>query len=298
MRILNFGSMNLDYVYCVEHFAMPGETLAVEDQHIHPGGKGLNQSVALARAGAMVSHAGCMGVGGQSLVALLNRSGVDTTWVRPVDVLQGNAVIQVDRKGENSILLYGGSNRAVTRQQVDETLSHFSSGDYLVLQNEISCLDYLVQQGAKRGMILVLNPSPFEDSLRTLDYDAISWLFVNEIEACQISGGQKPEQAWQAFHERYPQMNLLLTMGSAGSVCFTPDGVIRQPIFHVEAVDTTGAGDTYTGYFLAALAAGMPLEVCMRRAAMASAIAVSRQGASSAIPSAQEVDHALAQIYA
>lgn len=293
LRILNFGSMNLDYVYRVPHFVAPGETLAAEGQSLNPGGKGLNQSIALARAGAAVCHAGCVGAGGEQLAALLRENGVDTAFLRPVSCLQGNAMIQVNDAGENCILLYGGSNRAVTREQVDETLAQFSAGDYLVLQNEISCLDHLVRRAAQRGMHIVLNPSPFEDQLRQLDYNAISWLLVNEVEARQLTGQTQPEAVWAALHSQYPALCLVLTLGSAGAVCFTPQETVRQPIFPVQAVDTTAAGDTFTGFFLAALVAGRPLAVCMRRAAMASALSVGRPGASCSIPTAREVEEAL-----
>lgn len=293
MRILNFGSMNLDYVYRVPHFVAPGETLAAESQALNPGGKGLNQSIALARAGAAVCHAGCVGAGGEQLAALLRENGVDITFLRPVGCLQGNAMIQVNDAGENCILLYGGSNRAVTREQVDETLAQFSAGDYLVLQNEISCLEYLVRRAAEKGMRIVFNPSPFEDHLRKLDYNAVSWLLVNEVEARQLTGQTQPQAVWDALHGRYPSLCLVLTLGGAGAVCFTPRETVRQPIFPARAVDTTAAGDTFTGFFLAALVAERPLAVCMRRAAMASALGVGRPGASCSIPTAAEVDEAL-----
>lgn len=211
--------MNLDYVYRVPHFVAPGETLAASSQAVNPGGKGLNQSIALARAGAAVWHAGCIGEGGQPLAELLRQNGVDVSLVRQADCVQGNAVVQVNDAGENCILLYGGSNRAVTPAQVEETLARFAPGDILVLQNEISCLDLLVERAAGMGLRIVLNPSPFEEPLLRLDYSAI--------------------------------------------------------------------------FFLAALAQGYPLTECMRRAAMASAIGVSRPGASGSIPTAAEMEQAL-----
>ncbi len=293
MKILNFGSLNLDTVYQVPRFAARGETLAATGQSVYPGGKGLNQSVALARAGAQVWHAGCIGKGGQPLAALLRENGVDTGELRPIAGLQGNAIIQVTPDGENCILLYGGSNRAVTPEQAEETLSHFGAGDYLVLQNEISCLPTIVSIAAKRGLRIALNPSPFEESLRSLDFGAISWLLVNEVEARQLTGETEPTRVWEALHARYPGLCLVLTLGKRGSVCATPTGIIRQPAYPVTAVDTTAAGDTFTGFFLAALADGRPLAECMRRAAMASALSVTRAGAACSIPSSAEVDAAL-----
>lgn len=293
MSILNFGSANLDYVYRVPYFAAPGETLSAKEYTVNPGGKGLNQSIALARAGADVFHAGCIGAGGEALAALLAENGVDIRYLKTVDTLQGNAMINVNDAGENFIILYGGSNQAITPAQIDETLAAFQKGDYLVLQNEINCLPYLFAQAAAKGMHIVLNPSPFHDSLRELDFGAVSWLFVNEIEAEQITGEAEPKKVWDGLHKSHPSLGLVLTLGGAGALCFTGDQVVHQPIFPTRAVDTTAAGDTFTGFFLAALTAGEPLDLCMKRAAMASSIGVSRPGASCSIPTSDEVTKAL-----
>ena len=135
MKILNFGSLNLDYVYQVDHFVVPGETISADSMVINAGGKGLNQSVALARAGAPVCHAGCCGTGGEQLAALLKENGIDISCLYPVDTIQGNAFIQVTASGENSIVVFPGSNHCVTPEQIDQTLRRFGEGDYLLLQN-------------------------------------------------------------------------------------------------------------------------------------------------------------------
>ena len=191
MKVLNFGSLNLDYVYQVDHFVQPGETLSALAQTVNPGGKGLNQSIALARAGAEVYHAGCLAAGGESLGRLLRESGVDTSFLFPTEELQGNAVIQVAPSGENCILLFGGSNQCISPEQVDRTLASFSAGDYLVLQNEVNNLPLIVDRAYERGMKIVLNPSPFNDRLSAVDFGKLSWLFVNEVEAFQISGSRR-----------------------------------------------------------------------------------------------------------
>ena len=128
MRVLNFGSLNLDYVYQVEHFVQPGETLSAASQSVNAGGKGLNQSVALAKAGAEVCHAGCIGTGGDLLLDLLNENGVGTEYLRAVPSIQGNAVIQVNPEGQNCILLFGGSNQCITDEQIEQTMKGFASG--------------------------------------------------------------------------------------------------------------------------------------------------------------------------
>ena len=293
MKVLNFGSLNLDYVYQVGHFVQPGETLGALSQTVSPGGKGLNQSVALARAGAEVFHAGCLGRGGEMLGELLEQSGVDTRFLCPVEEIQGNAVIQVDREGQNCILLFGGSNRCVTAEQIENTLSRFSKGDWLVLQNEISMLPEIVDAAFARGLEIVLNPSPWDEQLRAVDFGKIRWMLVNEVEAAQLSGSGSVEKTWQMLHGKYPQMRLLVTLGSEGSIAFTEEETVWQDAFPVKATDTTGAGDTYTGYFVAGRVEGRGLRDCMRRATMAAAISVTRPGAALSIPRREEVEQAL-----
>lgn len=300
MKVLNFGSLNVDYVYAVDYFVRAGETLKTASRMISPGGKGLNQSIALARAGARVYHAGCIGAEGELLRDLLLGDGVDVSQLRRVDETQGHTIIQVDRKGENCILLYGGSNRCVTEAQIDETLSGFEAGDWLVLQNEINLLPQIVDAACARGMRIALNPSPYEENLKEVDFGKLSWLLVNEIEASQCSGSDDPESAWDVLHERWPGLSVLITLGGAGSVAHqvTDAGVVtrRQQAFKARAVDTTAAGDTFTGYFIAALAEGRPLAEAMRRASMASSIGVTRPGAANSIPAKAEVEQRLAQL--
>ena len=296
MKVLNFGSLNLDYVYRVDHFVQPGETLSAVSQSVNPGGKGLNQSIALARAGAEIYHAGCLGQQGESLGALLRENGVNTEYLLTVDALQGNAVIQVNTAGENCIILYGGSNQCVTEEQVRRTLSCFAPGDWLVLQNEINQLPLLVDTAYELGMKIVLNPSPYDEKLAAVDFDKLSWLLVNEVEAEQLSGSRKPEEAWQQIHEQHPGLSLLVTLGGEGSAAFTAAEAVRQAAFPAAAVDTTAAGDTYTGYFIAGLVEGRPLAECMRQASMAASISVTRAGAAGSIPTREEVEKRLEDI--
>lgn len=289
MKVLNFGSLNLDYVYRVEHFVLPGETLSSKSQKINCGGKGLNQSLALAKAGAKVHHAGCVGQGGDMLRKMLEQNGVCVEYLREVDEIQGNAMIQVNDSGENCILLFGGSNQCVEKRQVEETLAGFEAGDYLVLQNEINELPYIVDTAYGRGMEIVLNPSPYDEKIEKVNLNHVSWLMVNEVETEQISGSGDPQKAWDLLHSRYPQLSVVITLGRDGSVCYSGEQRYRQKAYSVEAVDTTAAGDTYTGYFVAGLMEGQTLSECMRRAAAASALGVTREGAGVSIPDKDEV---------
>lgn len=296
MRVLNFGSLNLDYVYQVDHFVQPGETLAASARAVKHGGKGLNQSIALARAGASTAHAGCIGEGGETLKAMLRDNGVDVSCLVSVPDMQGHTVIQVNQAGENCILLFGGSNQRVTPQQVRDTIRQFDPGDWLVLQNEVNLLPLIVEEGAARGLRIALNPSPYNEALRGVDLNKLTWLLVNEIEAEQITGESDPQQAWAALHAQYPRLSVLITLGSKGSMAFHVTGgdteTICQPAQRVQAVDTTAAGDTFTGYFIAGLMENMPLNLSMERASRAAAISVTRPGAADSIPLRNEVEAA------
>jgi len=295
MPVLNFGSLNLDYVYNVEHFVQPGETLAAASRTVKAGGKGLNQSVALARAGLPVWHAGCLGAGGEPLKKMLEENGVDTEFLLSVPEAQGHTVIQVDPEGSNCILLFGGSNRCVPEEHIRRVISRFDRGDWLILQNEINGVPLIIDLAAEKEMRIVLNPSPFNDALKEADLSLLDWLLVNEIEAEQITGETEPDRIWQNLHARYPRLSLLVTLGSRGSAAFRINGssieTHREEAVRVKAVDTTAAGDTYTGYFIAGLIDGEPLAACMKQASRASALAVTRPGAAGSIPWKKELDY-------
>ena len=293
MKVLNFGSLNLDYVYQVESILIPGETQASKDRQIFCGGKGLNQSIALAKAGIPVYHAGLIGEGGEPLLEVCKENGVNTEFIRQIPGPSGHTVIQVDKNGQNCILLFGGSNRSMTREFVDEVLDSFEEGDIILLQNEINELDYIIDRAYARHMMIILNPSPFDQALEHCDLTKISLFLMNEIEGFQITGEKEPDKILQKVKELYPNAKVVLTLGSDGSVYQDDTEIYRQGIYKVKAVDTTAAGDTFCGYFLAGLCAGEDIPKCLEMASAASAIAVSRSGAAPSIPLYQEVEEFL-----
>ena len=292
MKILNFGSLNLDYVYQMDHFVRAGETLASTGYAMYLGGKGLNQSVALARSGAEVYHAGVIGENGQPLAAALSEAGADTRFLRQGTGPNGHAIIQVNPSGENCILLYGGSNQQITREQIDETLSHFTESDILLLQNEINEIPYIIESAYSKGLTIALNPAPWSPILHHWPLHLIRYFIVNEIEGAALAGiseDSSPDAILDAIRCRYPNCAVVLTLGGDG-VCYD-DGYERlsHPIFKVPVVDTTAAGDTFTGYFLSSLCRGETAANALRIASKASSIAVSRAGASPSIPCLSEV---------
>ena len=289
MNVVNFGSLNIDHVYAVDHFCRAGETIHTKSYTQNAGGKGLNQSIAVSRSGQTVHHAGLLGPEGTRLAELLSGSGVDLRYLKHTDVPQGHAVIQVQPDGQNCIFLYGGSNQAVTPQEIDEVLMQLNAGDYLLLQNEIANLTYLLRAAARRGLRVVLNASPISDELLNADLSGVDWLVVNEIECAAMAGCGDAQAGYETLKQRYPSLGILLTLGSEGSVSWKDGTEVRQCAYPVKAVDTTGAGDTFMGYFVGCLAQGMERQTAMQYASMASAISVTRPGAAASIPLMDEV---------
>lgn len=290
MKILSLGSLNLDYVYSVEHFVNGGETIASLARNEFCGGKGLNQSIALARAGAEVYHAGCIGAEGIILKERLNESGVDTSLTKTIGSPTGHAIIQVDPNGQNCIIIHGGANQQITESDVDRFLVNFEAGDILLLQNETSARDYAITKAAEKGMLVALNPSPMDESLKNspaLKY--VHWFILNEIEGHDLSGETAPDSICHKMHTLYPDCIIVLTLGSNGVYYHDGNNTYSHGIFRVPVVDTTAAGDTFAGYFLACIAAGKSPKDALAISSKASAIAVSRHGASDSIPTMNEV---------
>lgn len=294
MKVLNIGSMNLDHVYSVDHIILPGETEATGAVKRYLGGKGMNQSVALAKAGVEVYQGGMIGEDGQPFLDACKEYGVHGEYIAKVDDQTGHTIIQIDKNAQNSILLYGGANQRLTQEYVDGVLSHFDAGDILLLQNEVNMLPYIVDKAFEKGMQIALNPSPFNEKLDAVDMTKISIFLLNEVEGNQVTGKTDPDEILAEMRKRFPKARIVLTLGKDGAVYSDGEEKVFQPIFTVKAVDTTAAGDTFTGYFLAGLAEGMPVAQALRMSARASAIAVSRPGAVPSIPLRKEVEEALA----
>lgn len=293
MKVLCFGSLNIDYVYSVQQFVRKGETISSEALEVFAGGKGLNQSIALSKAGARVCHAGVIGTDGMFLRDLLESEGVNTDFVKvKEDVRTGNAIIQRDRNGENCIILYNGSNYAVDQSMIDEVLERFEAGDYLLVQNEINEVPQIVEKAHAKGMKVILNPSPFNEKIFQIPLEQVDGFLLNEVEAQRMLGVEREADITvERLREKYPDAEFVLTLGAKGSVYLGKYGKIEQKAYKVKTVDTTAAGDTFTGYYLAGCMNGIPVKEALDLAARASAIAVSKKGASHSIPLKEEVLH-------
>ncbi len=294
MRVLSFGSLNIDNVYSVPHFIVRGETLAARSLNVFSGGKGLNQSVALSKAGLKVFHAGAVGEDdGQFLIDELESAGVNTDYIKRLKGTKtGHTIIQNNEDGDNCIILFGGANQEISKSQIDETLKNFSAGDALVIQNEISGLEYLAKSAKNNGMIIAFNPSPMEDKIIPV-FKYADYLLLNEVEAGQFLNEKiscdEPEKIAEKLRSSLPGAKIILTLGTKGAIYSDSEITFHQDAMKVNAVDTTAAGDTFTGFFLSGIFEGRTPQWSMNFATNASAIAVTRHGAAPSIPSRDEV---------
>ena len=254
------------------------------------GGKGFNQAVALAKAGVEVYFAGAIGEDGLFLTKYLEDVGVNTEFLKVLNIPTGHAIIQVNSEGQNSIILYGGANRAVTFEMIDEVMSHFKEGDYVLLQNEISNVPYIIEQAKRRKMKVILNPSPVSKEMLSWPLNLVDMFLINEIEGEDITGQKDPQLIIDTLLDNYSESEFVLTLGENGVVYADQQHRIFQSAYTVKAIDTTAAGDTFTGYFIAALIKGKTISESLAYASKASAITVTRKGAGHSIPYMYELE--------
>ena len=286
--ILTIGSVNIDHVHRVAALPGPGETVVDLGYARGLGGKGANQSLAARLAGAEVRHAGAVGADGGWCRDRLAAAGIDVGDLLTVEAATGHAVILVDGAGENVIVVHGGANRALAPELVRAAIGRARAGDWLLLQNETNLVVEAAEAGRVAGLRVAYAAAPFDAEATAAIIPHVDLLAVNSVEAAQLARhlGSAPET--------FGAPVLLVTEGARGAHCWTGKAEVRQAAFAVQAVDTTGAGDTFLGYFLAALDLGASVAEAMRRAAAAAAVQVTRPGAGEAIPAAAEVDAFLA----
>ena len=296
MAIFNLGSINVDHVYQVPHFVRPGETLASTAYQRILGGKGANQSIALARAGASVCHIGALSHADQDFYQQLIDYGVNLDHVEQTDTASGHAIIQVDASAENAIVLFGGANQCIQDTAIDKALQSAAEGDWLLTQNETNAVAITLQKAKQQGLKTAYNPAPICGIEADIDPAWVDLLVVNQTEAAAISGIQDTEQQVAYFAERWKHAEVVLTLGSEGAILICHKGVLQVSSFEVDAVDTTAAGDTFIGFYLAARSRNEDQQDAMLQACASAALAVQREGASTSIPTLDDVDEFLAEV--
>lgn len=292
MKVLSFGSLNIDNNYKLDHIVAPGETISSRGLVVTCGGKGLNQSIALSKAGAEVWHAGIIGYDGGMLKQMLDDGGVNTSILKiDPDHPSGHTIIQIEEgTAQNCIIVHPGTNGLVDKAYIHEVVAHFEAGDYAVFQNEITNVDYAMKCCKEKGLRVVFNPSPMTKELAASDiYRYVDWLFINEVEGRQMTGTDDPEEICREMKRLWPGCRTVLTLGADGAMILTEDGFVRQRAFPCEAVDTTGAGDTFSGFFIALSAAGKEVQEALELSCKASSLAVRKMGAAASIPLLSEV---------
>ena len=291
-RIITLGSLNLDFTYQLPKPLEVGETLSSLSYRCGAGGKGANQSIAAARAGAEVYHAGRIGHDGALLRRTLADSGVKLDFLEEVETPTGHAVVLINDAGDNSIVLYGGANRTIDDAFIDRVTSAAKPGDILLLQNEITNIDHAMEAGKKAGMRVAFNFAPFDPKLAPeLPLSLCDYLFLNRIEAGGIAGKSDVEEILETLARRYPETELVLTLGPEGAVALTPAGQrFHADSPRVKVVETTAAGDTFIGYYLAGILDGLKPGKALERACRAAALCCSRAGAAESIPTRAELD--------
>lgn len=284
MTIYNLGSINADYFYDVAELPRPGETLAARGFSVGLGGKGTNMSVAAARAAARVVHIGCVGQDGGWTVDRLTEYGVDTRHIARSDHT-GHAIIMVDQQGENAIVIYPGGNAAITEAQIGAALSEAETGDIFLTQNETSGQLLGAKMARDLGLRVAYAAAPFDAEAVKAVLQYLDFLILNEVEAAQLHDqvGRTPQDLGVR--------DVIVTLGAKGCRWF--DGATRTvqdfDAIKVDPVDTTGAGDTFTGYVLAGLDRGMPMAQAIALATKAAAIMVTRHGTADVIPDLKDI---------
>lgn len=283
MAIWNLGSINADLVYSVPHIPAPGETLSSTDRKTYMGGKGANMSVAIARAGSRINHIGALGPDGTWAERRLLEYGVDTRHIAKIETPTGHAIIMVDTEGENAILLHAGSNGEIPQSTLQNALAEAQTGDWFVTQNETNLQRTGASLAKKMGLKVAYAAAPFSADRVQAVLEYLDFLILNEIEAAQLTEatGKTPD----ALGIR----DVVVTLGGDGADWFGPEGKQHFDAIPVKPVDTTGAGDTFTGYLLAGLDQDMPMGQAINLAIKAGALMVTRQGTADVIPDLSEV---------
>ena len=284
MKILNFGSINKDFFYSVNDFVKPGETISSIRYNIKIGGKGLNQSVGISKAGQNIYHAGIINKDDTFILDKLNKWNINCENILLSNNPTGHAIIQVDKKGENSIIIHGGANHDVNIKFIKSVLSKFDSGDILVIQNEINNIKEIIDRAHHKKMKIIFNPAPFNNEILSYDLNKISTLILNQTEGEALSKEKNPDGILKVLNSKFNNTEIILTLGEKGSLYSFKDELLKIKAHKLDTVDTTGAGDTFIGYYVAGIASKMNTKDNLNRASEAAALATTKLGGAESIP--------------
>lgn len=297
MKILVVGSSNTDFVVRTKLFPKPGETVIGNNFFMNPGGKGANQAIAAARLGAAVTFACKVGddVFGEKSKDMFMHYGIDTRYVMTVpNTSSGVALITVDEKAENNIVVASGANSCLTPQDMDD-IDDFSQYGIVLTQLEtpIETVLELSYIAKRHNVPFVLNPAPAtrlpKELLENIDTITPNEKELGVLADMTITDDRSVEVAASKLIQ-FGIKNVIVTLGSSGAMAVTSEGALKIPAYHVNAIDTTGAGDVFNGAFVVAMSESMPIKKAMIFASAAAAISVTRLGAQQAAPDRKEVE--------
>ena len=278
--ILNFGSCNIDHVYTVDEFVNPGETLSSKTYQAFPGGKGLNQSIAIREAGGSCTHVGRVGTDGEWLKYLLTSLEINTDFLTVSTEPTGHAIIQINQEGENAIITHGGANHTTTKSKIDAALERAKPTDFVLVQNEVNHVSYIIERAKRKGLQVAFNAAPINKGVENYPLNELDFLFLNETEGEHLSGKKETGEMIRILSKRLPETKLVITLGGAGSIYHYKGETLQQTAIEVaRIIDTTGAGDAFVGTFLAYFLQSERPQEALMEAAKASAKCISRKGA-------------------
>ena len=290
-KLINIGSLCIDRVYKVPKIAAQGETVTSSSWATFSGGKGLNQSIAAAKAGVSVEHVGCVGADGDGLIAELRKAGISSRFVNVGGAPSGHAVIQVDDGGRNSIVISAGANRQIDSELMQDAILRLEDTDWLLLQNETNGIAEAIELAAQEGKKVAINIAPADERMFDYPLSKVALIIVNELEAMALSSKPSPQLAFDSLIKAYPEIDIVLTLGEEGVLSYRAKDSARKGMgsFNIDATDETAAGDSFIGYLMATLVAGRDLHESITLASAAGALATTIAGAVDSIPSLDAV---------
>ena len=302
-KALVIGSLNMDMTVKVEELRKLGETIFGDDFYESCGGKGANQAVAISKLGMETEMIGMVGKDsqGEKLIQNLNKYGIKSDNIIKSDDLTGRAIITVDKKGDNNIIVIPGSNFKITKEYIQEKQDVIASSDVVILQNEIpfETVEFSLLKAKELGKITIFNPAPARQLSEKI-FKNTDYLILNETEMEEIFGIGINDKVYigRIFHKKKECgiRNIILTLGDNGSVLFSEDDNIKKyDAYEVKAIDTTAAGDSFIGAFTMKICETGDADKAIKYATAVSAIVVTRQGAQDSIPTREEIEKFIEQ---
>lgn len=296
MKIVVIGSLNVDTTYSLPHIPKEGETILATNKTVQKGGKGQNQAIQMARLGAEVSMIGAVGSDGEGkeLIDGLKQENIDTTGMIVKEGPSGTASIYVNSVGQNNIVVYPGANFKLTKEDIDSKLDILKDADICVMQNEIplDVIYHVLELCREIGITMIHNPAPAVKDFDKKYLSLIDYFVPNETEIELILNREIDSNVEDMAREvlELGCRNVIVTLGSKGSLLVNEEKVHAQKAMLVKAVDTTAAGDSFIGGFVAGLARGFDLERAMEYGTLSSALTVTSPGAVDALPYKKDVE--------